>query len=68
MQSVHPKKDNHRAKALRFNRKTNTYYYNRDFDLIVNVTVQVLVELGIKNHLCGLYFFEKNFFTARLLQ
>ena len=53
---------------VNFNRKTNTYYYNQHFDLIVNVSVQVLIEEELKTIYAGYAFFEKKIFTARILQ
>ena len=39
--------------SLIFNRKRNTYYYDYDFDLLVNISVQVLVDDEIKTIYAG---------------
>jgi len=51
-----------------FSRKTNTYYYSYDFDLLVNVSVQVLANKELKTIYAGQTLLTKNYFTARLVQ
>ena len=53
---------------LLYNRKTNTYYYQHDFDLLVNITVQVLVHEELKTIYAGQILLEENFFTAMIVQ
>ena len=53
---------------IEYNRKTETYYYTTTFDLLVNVSVQVLIEDEVRNIYAGSTFLNENFLTARLLQ
>lgn len=53
---------------INYNRKTETYYYATSFDLLVNVSLQVLVADEVRNIYAGATFLNKNFLTARLLQ
>ncbi len=52
---------------LIYNRKSNTFYYEYDFDLLVNITVQVLVHEELKTIYAGCTILTKNFVSARLL-
>ncbi|MBK5209683.1 MAG: HTH domain-containing protein [Flavobacteriaceae bacterium] len=51
-----------------YNRKIKTYYYTTSFDLLVNVSVQVLIENEVRNIYAGTTFLNENFLTARLVQ
>jgi transcriptional antiterminator len=51
---------------LSFSRKQNTYYYSSDFDLQVNVKVQVMVNQELKTIYGGHTLLKENFFSARL--
>jgi len=53
---------------LLFNRKANTYYYSYDFDLLVNISVQVLIHNELKTIYAGYTFLNKNFSTARIVR
>ncbi|MCB0486083.1 MAG: hypothetical protein KDC47_07805 [Flavobacteriaceae bacterium] len=53
---------------INFNRNTKTYYYEHKFELLINVSVQVLVMDELRNVYGGYTFFNKNFDTARLMQ
>jgi len=44
-----------------YNRKTNTFYYNYDFDLLVNVSVQVLVKEELITIYAGNTLLKENF-------
>lgn len=49
-----------------FSRKANTFYYKYDFKLLVNVSVQVLVNEELKTIYAGETLLTENFFGARL--
>ncbi|MDD3721614.1 MAG: TniB family NTP-binding protein [Lutibacter sp.] len=53
---------------IKYNRRTETYYYSDNFDLLINVSVQVLIADEIRNIYAGTTFLNENFLTARLLQ
>ena len=38
---------------IRFNRRTNTYYYMRQFDIKINVSIQVISEENLMNIYAG---------------
>ncbi len=46
--------------SISFTRNSNTYYYTNDFDLLVNISVQVLVKEEIKTIYAGSTLFYKN--------
>ena len=46
-----------------FNRKTSTYYYTTDFDLLVNVSVQVLVNEELTTIYAGSTLLNTNYLT-----
>jgi len=46
---------------LLYNRKTNTFYYGNDFDLLVNVSVQVLIKNELITIYAGNTFLKENF-------
>jgi len=51
-----------------FNRKTNTYYYTDNFELLVNISVQVIVNEELRTIYAGSTILQENFLTARLVQ
>lgn len=53
---------------IEYNRKTEMYYYTAAFDLLINVSVQVLIADEIHNIYAGAVFLNENFLTASLLQ
>lgn len=53
---------------LLFSRKSNTYYYCYDFDLLVNISVQVLINNELRTIYAGYTYLKENFATERLLQ
>tara|TARA_R110001583_G_scaffold106378_2_gene254670 strand:+ start:1915 stop:2232 length:318 start_codon:yes stop_codon:yes gene_type:complete len=53
---------------IEYRRKTQTYYYTTSFDLLVNVSVQVLIADEVRNIYAGSTFLNENFLTAMLLQ
>ncbi|PCH52726.1 MAG: hypothetical protein COC22_03630, partial [Flavobacteriaceae bacterium] len=53
---------------IEYQRKTETYYYTTSFDLLVNISVQVLISDEVRNIYAGATFLNENFLTARLLQ
>ncbi|MCF6168470.1 hypothetical protein [Lutibacter sp.] len=53
---------------IEYNRKTETYYYTASFDLLVNISVQVMVHNELRSIYAGATFLNENFLTARLLQ
>ena len=53
---------------VNYNRKTNTYYYTGSFELMVNISVQVLVQEELRTIYAGSTILKENFFTARLVQ
>lgn len=53
---------------IEYQRKTQTYYYTTSFDLLVNVSVQVLIADEVRNIYAGSTFLNENFLTARLMQ
>jgi len=52
---------------LIFSRKDNTFCYTYNFDMLVNVSVQVLVNDELKTIYGGQTLLKENFFRARLL-
>jgi len=52
---------------LHYNRKTNSFYYSYDFDLLVNVSVQVLVKNELVTIYAGNTLLKENFYSARLV-
>jgi len=46
---------------VQYNRKTNTFYYRYDFDLLVNVSVQVLVKEELITIYAGNTLLKENF-------
>jgi len=52
---------------LIFSRKNNTFYYEYEFDLLINVNVQVLVNEELKTIYGGQIILKENFFRAELL-
>ena len=53
---------------IKYQRKTETYYYTTSFDLLINISVQVLISDEVRNIYAGATFLNENFLTARLLQ
>ncbi|MCF6349119.1 MAG: DNA-binding protein [Flavobacteriaceae bacterium] len=51
---------------LLYNRKTNTFYYSYDFDLLVNVSVQVLVKDELITIYAGSTLLKEKFSTQIL--
>jgi len=49
-----------------YNRKTNTYYYTADFDLLVNVSVQVMINEEIRNIYAGHTALHESFISCDL--
>jgi len=39
--------------SISFSRNSNTYYYNDDFDLLVNINIQVMVKEELKTIYAG---------------
>lgn len=52
---------------INFNRKLHTYYYTDDFDLLVNVSVQVMVNEELRNIYAGYTVLKENFRSCSLL-
>ena len=52
---------------LIFSRKNNTFYYEHEFDLLINVNVQVMVNEELRTIYGGQTILKENFFRARLL-
>ncbi len=50
-----------------YNRKTNTFYYSYDFDLLVNISVQVLIKEELKTIYAGSFILKEIFLSARLV-
>jgi len=53
---------------LNYSRKVETYYYTTSFDLLVNVSVQVLLADEVRNIYAGQTLLTENYLTARLMQ
>lgn len=53
---------------IEYQRKTETYYYTTSFDLLINISVQVLISDEVRNIYAGATFLNEKFLTARLLQ
>ena len=53
---------------IEYQRKTETYYYTTSFDLLVNISVQVLIAEEVRNIYAGATFLNEKFLTAMLLQ
>jgi predicted DNA-binding transcriptional regulator YafY len=53
---------------IQYCRKSATYYYNDDFDLLVNISVQILINHETKTIYAGQTALSKNSFTAMLVQ
>ncbi|MBL4746442.1 MAG: DNA-binding protein [Flavobacteriaceae bacterium] len=53
---------------IEYNKKTETYYYTSSFDLLVNISVQVLIGDEVRNIYGGATFLNKKYCTARLVQ
>lgn len=51
---------------IEYNRKTETYYYTASFDLLVNVSVQVLVNEQLKTIYGGSILLQENFQNLQL--
>lgn len=52
---------------IKYSRRQRTYYYTSDFELRVQVSVEV-IQNGTAREIYGGWYFAKNFFTARKLQ
>jgi len=52
--------------SIYFSRNSNSYYYTEDFDLLVNVSVQVLINKELKTIYAGSTILESNFTTIAL--
>ncbi|HHC78644.1 MAG TPA: hypothetical protein ENK46_02090 [Flavobacteriia bacterium] len=52
---------------LEYNRKIPTFYYSYDFDLLVNIKVQVIVNDELRTIYAGNTLLQENFLSARLL-
>jgi hypothetical protein len=53
---------------LQYCRKSTTYYYSNDFDLLVNISVQILIDEELKTIYAGHTVLAQNYLTARLVQ
>ncbi|WP_456378182.1 HTH domain-containing protein [Lutibacter sp.] len=53
--------------CVSFSRSTNSYYYNEDFDLLVNVSVQVLVKDELITIYAGSTLLTENFKNSILI-
>tara|TARA_R110002073_G_scaffold220418_1_gene380527 strand:+ start:8807 stop:9124 length:318 start_codon:yes stop_codon:yes gene_type:complete len=52
---------------ISFSRNSNTYYYTDDFDLLINVSVQALVNEELKTIYAGYTLFEGDFKNRLLI-
>lgn len=53
---------------VQFDRKSNSYFYLNNFELTVQISIQVLVDNELKNIYGGRTFFKNNYLTARFWQ
>ncbi len=53
--------------SISFSRSSSTYYYCEDFDLLVNISVQVLVNEEIKTIYAGSTLLKENFENMQLV-
>jgi|JI10StandDraft_1071094.scaffolds.fasta_scaffold281025_2 hypothetical protein len=51
---------------IQYDRKTHTYFYSESFDLLVNVTVQVMVQNELRDIYAGFVYLHEGFMEHQI--